>query len=304
MGNLLKKVMPLMTNGPCPCGQGRKLQVCCLTANGKVRRRVGRLTPHGTITGYAHPKCYLKETINCCQTLSAEHYISKAVLSEIGKIFFMPFPWLEEGEVARVGINAMKANILCKRHNSALSELDTHARDFFRFVRRSVEHVSNNTLSKKSPVFLVSGDAIELWAIKMLIGLYHAKVASHNREILKSKFSLDIEWFCSALANPGMSAPTGLYVVKKNSKLNGELSVAPLSVNDDKRVIGIQFSIGPVTMDCILDQRGVNFPYLEENYFYRPSAININSMNKGTTIFMSWLDGVERESVNLEIASL
>lgn len=303
MNKLKNRLVQLDANGPCPCGQGRKLQVCCLKSDGKLQRKLGCLTPPGANTGYSHPKCYLQRTNNCCEKLSAEHYISKAVLAEIDNTFDMPFPWLADGEVVRIGINAMTAKILCKRHNSALAELDTHAREFFRFIRLSIEYVTGETKFKSPPVFLVSGDAIELWATKMLLGLYHAKIASHQREILRNRYSVDIELFCSALANPGMTAPTGLYVVAGTGKFEGEFHVSPLSISDDERVIGIQFRFGLVTMDCVLDPRDVNFTYLKEHYFYRPSAIHINSKNRGATILMSWLDGVERKSVDLELGS-
>jgi hypothetical protein len=91
------------------------------------------------------------------------------------------FPWLEPGEQRVIGINSLTANILCDRHNSALSVLDTEAGQFLRTVKRLHATLNRKSLSRKPLVSIVSGEALELWILKIACGIFYSKVASQNR---------------------------------------------------------------------------------------------------------------------------
>ena len=80
--------------------------------------------------------CALETTSLCEGGLSGEHYISRALLDVIapdGKISIEGLPWAREAK--SVGPNALTATILCRRHNSLLSPLDTEAAKFATFLR-------------------------------------------------------------------------------------------------------------------------------------------------------------------------
>lgn len=71
----------MKSGDPCPCGSKKAVQLCCLDPmDGAMRVQIPPLVPSGSVTGYAHPKCYLACTANCGEKISAEHYISKALL--------------------------------------------------------------------------------------------------------------------------------------------------------------------------------------------------------------------------------
>jgi nitroreductase len=83
-------------------------------------------------------------------------------------------PWLK-GTSKAVPINALAANILCTRHNSAMSPLDTMAGKFFAALRRVYDDLGNpKTLSRKSQWFLFSGEELELWLVKTAFDLYYS----------------------------------------------------------------------------------------------------------------------------------
>lgn len=86
--------------------------------------------PKGPKTNYAHAKCYAGVLNDCCKTISKEHYISKAVMDLMGDMVKVTSPRLGF-DAKELPPKAIAANILCKRHNEALSPLDQVAKRFF-----------------------------------------------------------------------------------------------------------------------------------------------------------------------------
>ena len=151
-------------NAPCPCGSGKVLKDCCLT-----KRNV--TTPPGEKTGYMNPRCYARVLADCGRQLSREHYISESilVLMNAKQIVAMGFPWLGPGELRRVSPESLTAKVMCTRHNSALSGLDSTDLLLFNYlVGESRENYQN--------VLLINGEEIERWMLKTLCGV----VASGN----------------------------------------------------------------------------------------------------------------------------
>jgi hypothetical protein len=203
------------TNGPCPCGSGKAVRLCCLQPDGKTLRiRPPALTPSGSVTGYANPMCYLSMTNNCSTAMSGEHYISKSLLTEIGNTVSLGgVLWLVPDTQKVVGINSMTANILCTRHNSSLSPLDAHAGMFMRILK-----LINDDFDHASPAtphamnYLVSGEIIEYWMIKVLLGIYFSKNAGDPDGPAIYKYLLDMNRVLDALYKQSWGKRCGLYV--------------------------------------------------------------------------------------------
>jgi hypothetical protein len=112
-----------------------------------VRKYVASVRPRPLATGYAQTGCYLSHTNDCDGGISGEHYISATVLEQLSEpaVAIDGVFWLPPGERKVVGINSLTANILCVRHNSALSALDAEAGQFLRTIKRI--HASLDTKS-------------------------------------------------------------------------------------------------------------------------------------------------------------
>jgi hypothetical protein len=160
-------------NAACPCGSGDQ------AGDGHMRRSTDRWqlplyapSLEGAITGRALPGCYASSTNDCSPKLSNEHWLSKAVLRAIG-----------DGDMVTVGglhwqtkpsqhlpVNRLGANILCDRHNSALSRLDRTAT----IVQAALDRYQLDQLAKPDPhgseFDLVSGEDFERWMLKMAWG--------------------------------------------------------------------------------------------------------------------------------------
>jgi hypothetical protein len=116
----------------CPCGSGMRFAGCCMQIDGHMQKALPSSTPSLPKTGFSQRNCYLGGDGNCSEGITAEHYISKAVLQVLGEqIKIDGMLWLL-GEEKIVGINSLTAKLLCKRHNNALSPLDSEAGNFCR----------------------------------------------------------------------------------------------------------------------------------------------------------------------------
>ena len=83
-------------------------------------------------------------------------------------------PWLKSATKA-LPPQALGSNILCERHNTALSGLDADAGIIFRQAHRIQEHFDSPQCDGISEMLLVSGSCFELWLLKLLLGGVAAK---------------------------------------------------------------------------------------------------------------------------------
>lgn len=280
--------LPWKPDEPCPCGSGAPLKDCCLGPDGVPRINVPNLVPTGPLTGHGNESCYLKTTLNCSTKTSKEHYISRSVLQQLGEpLRWTGLPWEKPGVEIDYGLNSLSSHILCDRHNSALSPLDQLASNAFRSIRGSSDELNVRSISRRKKWFLVSGEALELWAFKTICGLFYASVAAQNKQSLNKAYSIDVSRFEKAVRQRSVDAGCGLYVTPHTGERK-PLVYAPLSVEQEKRVIGVRIGLAALEFDIILDPTGVNFDYLKRNFLYRPWFINLFSQQRTHTIVLSW----------------
>ena len=152
----MKSKHRLTPETPCPCGSEKQLKECCLVG-GRLHKAPPNILPSGPLTGLRRDGCYLAGTANCSDKLSGEHYISKTVLESIGSTIRMEgVTWLPPGTSKVIGLNALTAKILCQRHNSALSPLDTEAGQFFRQLQTIDNDSRRKSLSRRGSIALFS----------------------------------------------------------------------------------------------------------------------------------------------------
>src|SRR5262249_13219652 len=138
----------LSTKSPCPCGSGRAIEECHLDFDGRLRIHLPSLRPPGPQTNFSHASCYLRGTHDCSNKISREHYISKAVLEQLGRVVRISgASWQPSGKPFETAPNSLTAKILCRRHNATLSPLDTEAGRFFSELTDALSDLDRATLS-------------------------------------------------------------------------------------------------------------------------------------------------------------
>lgn len=282
---------------PCPCGSTRLLKSCCFAASdGQLRLPLPELRPPAPVTGYAHPKCYMAATEDCSAKISGEHYISKSVLSALGDtIVCSGMPWQRKGESATYGKNSLTANVLCQRHNTALSPIDLAAERFFRDLTQIAIQLGRKAWSKRISVHAVRGELIEFWALKTLMGIYHAGIARQGSLRLRDHFPMPLERYCAALSGDRFVIPLGMYLftaINHGLRVSKSVSVAPLTALANDQVAGLWMVVAGFDMKFMFDLGTINFNELRKNHTHRPTdLVFVSSHSVDERVFilkLSW----------------
>ncbi len=273
-----------------------------MAADGAFRVKFSSPLPLGGITGFSHPDCYMRDTNNCSEDMSRDHFMSKSVLDLIcAKTVDVIFPWNDVGRRTAVGIENLTPAILCVRHNNALSPLDTVATQAFRNLVDAAVYVIRKSLATKKIFYAVSGEGLELWALKLLFGAYHATMATEDRDALKDTHPPDFSIFQKALEGGALARPCGLYVRSAVGPMGIRAGWGPLTTETGNRVTGLRFLVGPVEFELIVDPAGLNFDAIRQQSFYRPSAIDLTGTRRAADIFLSGPTFETNETMRLEL---
>lgn len=230
----------------------------------------------------------MNTTANCSDKLSREHYISKTILTQFGTPVVTGLPWQEPDSSTAYGLNALTSRILCDRHNTALSPLDDAAGKAFQAITEAMSYITKKSLARHTKFFLISGDALELWGIKTLLGLFTAKIARANRVSLADQYDLNFTVAIQALSGLGLASPLGLYIHPHGETVSHTLAVAPLISHPDKSVGGLRINMQGIVMDFLIDQRGSNPLFFQKGEFYRPWIIDLNGPKRTARIILTW----------------
>jgi hypothetical protein len=116
--------------------------------------------------------CYAKDMGDCAGTLSREHYLSSAVLDLLGgtELRVQGLPWLKPGEQITLQARGIVAKILCQKHNSNLSSLDSEVASFLRTIYICTRGGIQGAISLEDLCFEFDGSLIERWMLKVICG--------------------------------------------------------------------------------------------------------------------------------------
>lgn len=118
-------------------------------------------------------ECWASTLGGCSAKLSREHLVSESLwLGSTLKV--TGFPWCK-GEWREISVSSFTSKILCRHHNTSLSEVDVAGRDLFVSLRRAGEvHMQRSLDPTKGWPFQqrqVIGPLIERWFLKTAINL-------------------------------------------------------------------------------------------------------------------------------------
>jgi hypothetical protein len=233
---------------PCPCGSAQAAGGCHLNPS-THRWQLPAFAPllTGERTGLSCDGCYASLTNDCDGKLSNEHWLSKGILVEAsdGKVVRIGgLPWQPEGSANELSPGVLGSNVLCERHNNALSPLDGDAvRAFTTLDKFYLDQISHPDL-QGNEFDLISGEQLERWLLKMLWGASAAfpttpqMRASVDREMLADYLFRDAE----------LPADWGLYVKGLQGGRRGDpdLSLTLALENIDGALSGGSMVVGGV----------------------------------------------------------
>jgi hypothetical protein len=161
----------------CPCGSGMRAQRCHSNKTGYWQMAVEPPLLDDERTGFAHPKCYAAPSADCVEKLTKEHWLSAGIVKSAGggkPVIVSGMPW-QEGAAHTLGAGALGANVLCERHNSALSPLDETANQIFTVLKHFQADLREHPEPHGHEYAVFHGDVLERWMLKLIWGATAAK---------------------------------------------------------------------------------------------------------------------------------
>jgi len=221
-------------------------------------------------------KCFLEGYGECDRKLTGEYYISRNVLESISmgkkKISIGGLSWQPESTLQQIGIGSLASNILCYKHNSGLSSLDTLAGKFYRFLNDVDKDPYNVSVHCK-----IDGESIERWFLKVLCGL------TKSSSIKGCSFK-DI-WL-EILNGSEWPISWGLYVpIPEDSQILNKEFYVSLKVNPKtKEILAADFRVAGVPFIMVF---GV--PDKSENFgVFRPRGLIFNTPSGERRLEFIW----------------
>jgi hypothetical protein len=202
-------------------------------------------------------------------------------------------PFLPRGEVRYLSANALTANILCERHNNALAPLDQAAIHAVDTIKHAFDHARKLAADNRSRHYLISGDGLERWALKTLLGLYHAKIVAFSAQPVQATHSLDVAACVAALFDDKLlPPPLGLYVHFSNeSTVQDHIQFAPLAPDNGAALLsGLHFNMMGLMFDLVVDVTGAEETFAKRQGFFRPTIIDIDTELRVSRIVATWPD--------------
>lgn len=238
---------------------------------------------------------------NCSKEISGEHYFSAALLRQIGdRVMIAGVPWLPENQWKQIGVSSLTANILCARHNSALAPLDCEAAIFSEAANNAVVDLARKTLSRKPRFGLASGEALQLWGLKLACGIFFGGIANKKGTRLVADHTLDINKVLNALFEGRWDDRAGLYFrAASGDKSEDIYAFSSLSDPKTKRMVGVTVQIRGLAMDVLFDSEGAN-PGPWTALVKSPTQIRLVNGSREHSIILTWPPGTPENCINLE----
>lgn len=267
---------------PCPCGSNRPAAECCLTPAGLYRAPVNT-SPKPSRTGLSVDKCYASCLGDCGGSLSREHYISESILRDLNQgkqLAVKGFPWLENpNEFKSLSPAALTARILCERHNSALSPLDTVAGSLFTEI-----------LSPDAPrLRLFNGHDIERWLLKVLCGITVSRNHGGGPAVIPH------ELISILFSGSDFVGARGLYICRDAGHrfMRGREVSCQTITRSTGEVSGIGVHVGGI--ECILSLSGFASRRFDGRQFvHRPLELKFGDHSIG----FSWKGDADRGTIS------
>lgn len=168
-----------------------------------------------------NPKCYAHRLGGCSKKLSGEHVFTAAVMGK-GAIGVRGFPGIANDRF--IGLSSATAKILCVKHNSLLTDLDSEA--------KKLSDALDQFHAAKVGVFdvVINGPILERWLLKVTMGCLAGGYTGLGKQYASSG-----EVVGALFGRIPMSSPIGMYSmagVERRTDVTKEWLFRALEVRD------------------------------------------------------------------------
>lgn len=249
-----------------------------------------------TDTGKCTPACALAGHGLCGGKISGEHYISLAVLRRIAPgegITISGTPWTAAGPKT-VGKAALTANIICERHNSGLTDLDSLAGRWMASIQEAQLALASRSARSRTHTF--DGLKLERWFLKVAFMLWHSgNFASAGAAISDAPPRIWADLLTAAAPFP----PTwGLYIPTGDAPfmaVDRQFSAMALTGSDGSGIKAIHFEIAKVPFHLLLG----NPDHQAHWGTRRPRQLDLGNDVACHHLRLTWPDGSSGDAVTV-----
>jgi hypothetical protein len=195
-------------------------------------------------------------------------------------------------------VRNLTAKILCKRHNEALSPLDAEAGRFFSVLTAALVDLERKTLSRKPIFHLISGEALELWMLKVACGSYFG-VGSKDGKRLTENFAVDLAKVHRAFFEREWDPRAGLHfhgAVGTRITVSRDVVFSPLTSDSDQRFSGVTVALAGFALELLFDTTNTN-PGPWTGIVRRPSELVLTRKQRRHSIILTWPPGTPEASI-------
>lgn len=275
----------------CPCGSGACFVKCCKVGPKQLPYvNIPDLSPPGSATGYTNSRCYMSGTNNCSKGKSREHYISEAILARFAKLNISGMPWQEKGKVEVYATKSLVANILCERHNSALSPIDRFGIKAFDALTEAADYAVNRKGPGRVEHYLISGEGLELWMFKLAAGIHYGGIAAADGGILRETCTFPIVELIGALTTGTLPPDSHLWVSQVPGLVQrGQIAVGPLIDVAANQNAGVQVQFGPLQFEVTLTAPPISTQhFVALAHRRRPRVIDFVGPERDARVILTW----------------
>ena len=239
-------------------------------------------------TGYQHPLCYARALCDCSEETSREHPVTDKALRHIGgptagnpSVRSRNLDHQKPGVREALVIGKFASEILCRKHNSALSSYDTAGIE----ICKATEKLALATANPAENIIPINGDDFERWMLKTLCSsLCSGKVWRELRAFKGLEPPLD--WLEMLYSGANIQTGQGIYLQPyRNQGLTendrDDVEFHPL-FSEDKWVIGLRGWFFGFRFDLVIRGLTPGAPTSYRPEVYRPSELGV--VGSGTRI--------------------
>jgi hypothetical protein len=229
----------------------------------------------------------MRATRNCSENISKEHYISRSVLASMDKAGTQKIsgmPWKPREAFHIVPTDSLVANVLCERHNVALSPLDAEAGRLIRMIGSYDREFHEKLYRTEIAVFC--GEELEQWMLKTVCGMVAARAVARGG--VRSGATIPDTWVSILAGEQDWPRLWGMYVAVPTGVTYhySSFGFKPFTHPDTRQVLAAELTINGFVFYVVLGRPDTPSAWGR----YRPRTLIFERDGVEKFIELSWSD--------------